>query len=85
MFRDGEQRALKVTVGELGAEKSGVEAETQEPGEESQSSSDLGLTVEPFTADKAGQYHLSENDKGFLSPAWTKTVPLRRPNCAPAI
>ena len=66
VFRDGKERALKVTVGELAVEKSGGEAEKEAPSEESKPSSDLGLTVEPFTADKAGQYHLDEKAKGVL-------------------
>jgi serine protease Do len=66
VFRDHNERTLKATVGELTAEKSGGEEETTEQSTESKPSSDLGLTVEPLTADKAGQYHLGENDKGVL-------------------
>jgi serine protease Do len=48
--RDGKQRTVKATVGELPAEKPTA------PGEPAQTTADkLGLTVEPLTADKAEQ------------------------------
>jgi len=64
VFRNGKELTLKVTVGELSAEKSGGEAESE--GEAAKPSSDLGLTVEPLTPEKAGQYHLDESDKGVV-------------------
>ena len=67
VFRDGQERTLKVTLGELKTDQSGSESETGDQGEQSNpSSSDLGLSVKPFTTDTARQYNLDENDKGVI-------------------
>jgi serine protease Do len=62
VIRDGKQRTLKVTVGELSSEKS----EGVAGNEESKPSADLGLTVAPLTASTARQYDLDENAKGMV-------------------
>ena len=62
VVRDGKERTLKVTVGELSSSK----PEGGGEGEESKSSSDLGLTVAPLGADTAKQYNLGENAKGVV-------------------
>jgi serine protease Do len=67
VFRDGKERTLRVAVGQLKAENSGAEAEAENQGEESQSSSsDLGLSVEPLTANAAKQNKLDEGERGVL-------------------
>ena len=67
VFRDGQEHTLNVTVGELKSDQSGGESEPGDQGEQpNPSSSDLGLSVAPFTADNARQYHLDENDKGVM-------------------
>jgi serine protease Do len=60
--RDGKERALKVTVGEL---PSGA-SEGAGEGEESKPSANLGLTVAPLDAGTAKQYNLDETDKGVV-------------------
>lgn len=63
VMRDGKERTLKVTVGELPSGKSeGEEGE----GEKSRPSSDLGLTIAPLTTDTAKQYNLDASDKGVV-------------------
>jgi serine protease Do len=67
VFRDGQEHTLNVTVGELKIDQSGSETEHGDQGEQSNlSSSDLGLSVEPLTADNARQYHFDENGKGVI-------------------
>jgi serine protease Do len=62
VVRDGKERTLNATVGELASGKSGGEVE----GEESKASSDLGLSVAPLTADAAKRYGLDEDEKGVV-------------------
>lgn len=66
VFRNGNERTLKAAIGELSTGKSGGEPESEDQGEKSKSSSDLGLTVQSPTADKARPYHLDESDKGVV-------------------
>jgi serine protease Do len=81
VFRNGKELTLNVTVGELKAEKSGGESESE--GEESKTASDLGLTVEPLTAEKAAQYHLDESDKGVVVTDVDQDSPAAEAELAP--
>lgn len=63
VFRNGKESAFMVTLGEIASGKSDGENENAET---KSSSSDLGLSVAPLTADKAKQYNLDENNKGVV-------------------
>ncbi|HUI05432.1 MAG TPA: DegQ family serine endoprotease [Verrucomicrobiae bacterium] len=62
VVRNGKQRTLTVTIGELASGQAAGEGEN----EESKSTADLGLTVAPVTADAAKRYNLDETDKGVV-------------------
>jgi serine protease Do len=63
VFRNGKERTFKVTLGEITSGKSDGENENTDT---KSSSSDLGLSVAPLTADKAKQYNLDEGEKGVV-------------------
>ncbi|HUJ11754.1 MAG TPA: DegQ family serine endoprotease [Verrucomicrobiae bacterium] len=63
VFRNGQERTLVVTVGELASAKGEGGEETEEA---NSAASDLGLTVAPLTTANAKQYNLDANDKGVV-------------------
>ncbi|HVM62260.1 MAG TPA: DegQ family serine endoprotease [Verrucomicrobiae bacterium] len=85
VLRDGHERSLSATIGQLKTGEDGNESEAGNQGEESpnSSASQLGLTVEPLTAQNAKQYNLDEDDKGVVVTDVDQDSPAARADLRP--
>ncbi|HTS19656.1 MAG TPA: DegQ family serine endoprotease [Verrucomicrobiae bacterium] len=84
VLRDGHERSLSATIGQLKTD-AGSEPNARQEGQESAnpSASLLGLTVEPLTPRNAKQYNLDENDKGVVVTEVDQDSPAARTDLHP--